>query len=65
MTMLTERTPDVADYLRRTCIDYEQEAIPERDPGYRLTAAYDACPGVERRQNRLTSPRLEDASHEA
>ena len=36
MSILSIRSEGVSEYLARTCADWSEEAIPERDPGYRL-----------------------------
>lgn len=41
MTIIRQRDPGAADYLRRTCHAFSDEAIAERSPDYRPDAA---CP---------------------
>ena len=36
MSIVSIRSEGAAEYLARTCADWSEEAIPERDPSYRL-----------------------------
>ena len=36
MSIVSIRSEGVSEYLARTCADWSEEAIPERDPSYRL-----------------------------
>lgn len=51
MSIVSIRAEGASEYLTRTCADWSEEAIPERDPNYRLpgceTVSWDGDMSVE------------------